>query len=198
MKNEFVGQDRNKRGLGISARVAGAALASVMVGSLFASPALAADAVTQEVTGGSYTASVADLALTAVSYSHSEQTQTGTMVLSADDSTGTDAGWNVTVMTSDFAKTGGGTAIPAANFALTSAAAPTMTAGQAIDATGGPKVPTTSPVGTLDAAKKVEQADAGFGKGTYAQDLGVSLTIPAQTLAGTYTGTLTTSITSAP
>lgn len=197
MKEAIVKHDGTKRHLRISSKLAALALTSVMVGGI-ASPAVAADSVTQSVTGGSYTASVADLTLTAVNYSHSSQTQTGSMTLTADDSTGTDAGWNVTVLTSSFAKTGGGTAIPAANFSLSSAAAPSMTAGQAIDATGGPKVPATSPVGTLDTAKKVVQANAGFGKGTYTQALGVSLTIPAQTLAGTYTGTLTTSITAAP
>ena len=163
-------------------------------------PVAAADSVTQAVTAGERSASVADLALGSVAYSHSAQTQTGTMTLTADDSTGSNAGWNVTVLTSSFAFSGGtgGTAIPAANFSLTSAAAPVMTAGQAIDVTAGPKVPTTSPVGTLDSARKTVQANASFGNGTYTQALGVSLSIPAQSAAGTYTGTLTTSITAAP
>lgn len=163
-------------------------------------PALAADTVIQTVNPGTRTASVADLTLTSVAYSHSNQNQTGSMTLTADDSTGSGAGWNVTILTSAFAYTGsnGGTAIPAANFSLTSAAAPTSTAGEAVDATGGPKVPTTSPVGALNTAKKVVQADATFGEGTYTQALGVSLTIPAQSRAGTYTGTLTTTISAAP
>ncbi|CAN5461824.1 hypothetical protein BH20CHL6_BH20CHL6_15370 [soil metagenome] len=55
-----------------------------------------------------------------------------------------------------------------------------------------------SPVGTLDSARKVVQANAGYGEGTYTQDLGVSLLIPAQSRAGTYTGTLTTTISAAP
>jgi hypothetical protein len=166
-------------------------------------PAMAADSVTTNVTPGSRSASVADLALGAVAYSHTAGTKTGTMVLTADDSTGSNAGWNVTIQSSAFvwsAGTGGastGTNIPAANFSLTSAAAPVSTAGQAVD-TGGPKVPTTSPVGTLDTARKVVQADASFGNGTYTQDLGVSLAIPAQSAAGAYTGTLTTTISAAP
>lgn len=167
-------------------------------------PVGAADQVTQAVTAGARTASVADLALGSVTYSHSAQTSTGSMTLTADDSTGSNAGWNVTILTSAFvwsAGSGGatsGTDIAAANFSLTSAAAPAMTAGQAIDAESGPMVPTTSPVGTLDSARKTVQADADFGNGTYTQSLGVSLAIPAQSAAGTYTGTLTTSITAAP
>jgi hypothetical protein len=169
-----------------------------------AAPAGAVDTVTQSVTAGTRTASVADLPFTAVAYSHSAQTATGSMTLTADDSTGSNAGWNVTILSSAFvwsAGTGGatsGTDIPAADFSLTSAAAPTMTAGQAVDATGGPMVPTTSPVGTLDTARKTVQANTTFGNGTYDQALGVSLTIPADSAAGTYTGTLTTTISAAP
>lgn len=165
-------------------------------------PVAAADSVTQAVTAGTRSASVANLTLASVAYSHTAQTSTGSMTLTADDSTGSNLGWNVTILSSAFAYTGSnsGTNIPAANFALTSAAAPTRTAGQAVDAlgVGGPKVPTISPVGTLDTARKTVQALALFGKGTYSQALGVSLSIPDQSAAGTYTGTLTTSITAAP
>lgn len=160
--------------------------------------------VTTTITAGNRTASVADVDLGSVAYSHSTQSETGSMTLTADDSTGSNAGWNVTIQTSAFvwsAGSGGassGTNIPAANFELTSAAAPTETAGQVVDATGGPNVPATSPLGTLDSARKVVQANAGYGNGTYTQALGVSLSIPAQSAAGTYTGTLTTTITAAP
>lgn len=180
---------------------AGIALALVAVLAIAAAvPAFAADTVTMSIAGGTRTASVADLPLGEVTYGHAAQDKAGTMTLTADDSTGTGAGWNVTVLSSAFVYSGGngGTDIPAANFSLTSAAAPVMTAGQAVDATNGPKVPTTSPVGTLDAAKKEVQAEIAFGQGSYTQDLGVNLGIPAQSRAGTYTGTLTTSITSAP
>lgn len=164
------------------------------------SSALAVNTVTQVVNGGSRTASIADLTLTAKSYSHSNQSSTGTMVLTSDDSTGTGAGWNVTVQSSAFAYTGanGGTAIPAANFSITTANAPTATAGQAVDATNGPKVPAAGATGALDVARKVIQANVGFGLGTYSQNLDVSLTIPGQSRAGTYTGTMTVTITAAP
>lgn len=171
-----------------------------LVAALTAMPVLGVDTVTQVVNGGTLSASVANVTLAAINYSHSAQTNTGSMTLTADDSTGTGAGWNVTVLSSAFAYTGanGGTAIPAANFSITSAAAPTMTAGQAIDATGGPKVPATGSTGTLDVARKTVQANAGFGQGTYTQALGVNLSIPAQSRAGTYTGTLTVTISAGP
>lgn len=179
-------------GLGLS--LAGLVAATAVM------PAAAADVVTQAVTAGTRTASVANLTLASVAYSHSAQANTGTMTLTADDSTGSGAGWNVTILSSAFVYTGAnsGTNIPAANFSLSSAAGPVATAGQAVDVTGGPKVPTVSPVGTLDSARKTVQANAAFGQGTYTQALGVSLSIPAQSRAGTYTGTLTTTIAAAP
>jgi WxL domain surface cell wall-binding len=169
-----------------------------------ASPALADNTVTQDVTPGARTASVAVLGLTAAPHQHTGRNSTGTMHLDVDDSTGSNAGWNVTIETSDFVWSAGGggassgTDIPAANFTLASADVAVHTAGQAVDVTGGPKVPGASPVGALNSARKTVQANTTFGNGTYTQNLDVSLAIPADSAAGTYTGTLTTTITAAP
>lgn len=177
---------------------------SLVVGTLatmvVALPVAAANQVTQVITAGTRSASVANLTLPSMATSHRDETNAGTMTLTADDSSGTNLGWNVTIVSSAFVYSGanGGTDIPAANFSLTSAAAPSRTSGQAINAVGGPKVPAISPVGTLDNARKTLHALPTFGKGTYAQDLGVSLTIPADSAAGTYTATLTTTISAGP
>lgn len=176
------------------------AIAAILT-AMLALPAGAADTVTQTVNAGTRSASVADLTLGAVTYSHSAQASTGTLELTADDSSGTGAGWNVTIESSAFVYfgTNGGTDIPAANFSVTSAAAPTSTAGEPVDAIGGPKVPLsfTAPA-TLDLAHKVLHAELTYGEGTYDQNLGVSLNIPAQSRAGTYTGTMTVTISSGP
>lgn len=183
--------------------VATAAIAGVLALSA-AIPAFATDTVIQSVNPGNLSASVADLTLPAIDHSHTVETSTGTMTLTADDSTGSNAGWNVTILSSDFVWSAGstgavnGTDITAANFSLTSAADPVSTAGQSVSATDGPMVPATSPVGTLDSARKVVQANAGFGNGTYTQALGVSLDIPADSTSGDYTATLTTTISAAP
>lgn len=178
------------------------AFVTVMVGGALAlaGSANAADTVSVVVSPGIRTASVANLSLTTVGYSFIPQTQTGTMTLSADDSTGSGLGWNVTIQSSAFLYTGsnGGTSIPAANFSLITANAPTATAGQAVDSTSGPMVPSTSPAGVLSAARKTVQANAAYGQGAYSQNLDVSLDIPALARAGTYTGTLTTTISAAP
>ena len=175
------------------------AVSTVMI-AILSTSALAADTVIQVINGGARAASVANLTLTPLTYSNSAQANAGTMTLTVDDASGTGAGWNVTILSSAFVYTGSnsGTDIPAANFSLTAAATPVMTAGQAVDATNGPKVPASSPIGTLDSARKVIQANANYGLGTYTQALSVSLTVPAQSRAGTYTGTLTTTISAAP
>jgi len=168
-----------------------------------AGPAAAADTVILAITGSGLTASVADLTFTSVGYQNAAHDVTGSMTLTADDSTGSGAGWNVTIMSSAFVWVGtanGGTDIPAAGLALTTAAAPTMVAGQAVSvaAATGPQVPPTSPIGKLDTPRKTLVATAAYGAGTYTQALGVTLTIPAMSRVGVYTGTLTTTITSAP
>ena len=179
-----------------------AALASGAIASAaIVLPASAVNTVTQTVNAGTRTASVADASLGAVSYSHSAQSGTGTLILTADDSSGSGAGWNVTVQTSAFVYSGsfGGTNIPAANLSLTSASGATSTAGEAVDVVGGPKVPLTLiPPVALDTARKVLQAELTFGEGTYTQNLGVSLSIPAQSRVGTYTGTLTVTTAAGP
>lgn len=182
--------------------VRGIAAGALLVATI-AGPALAANTVTQTITGSGLTASVADLALVSVAYQNSAHDVTGSMVLTADDSTGSGAGWNVTIESSAFVWVGtanGGIDIPAARFALTSAAAPMMIAGQAVSValSTGPQVPPTSPLGTLDTPRKTLVATAAYGAGTYTQALGVTLTIPSQSRVGVYTGTLTTTITSAP
>lgn len=143
-------------------------------------------------------ASVANLALPAVIYSHAAQSSSGTMTLTATNDATT--GFSVTILASGFAYSGlnAGSPIPAVNFSITLAAAPAVTTGQAVDATGGPRVPATNATGALNVARKTIQADAGFGVGTYTQALAVTLSIPGQTRAGTYTSTLTTTIGAAP
>lgn len=178
-------------------------MAGLLAGAL-AGPALAADTLTQTITaGGGLSASVANLNFPDVAYENATHAVTGTMVLTADDSRGDSAGWSVTIQGSAFVYTGanGGTDIPAANFALTSAEQPTALAGQPVslvDSTG-PQIPIEGIVfGSLETPLKTLRATAAYGNGTYSQDLGVTLTIPGQSKAGTYTGTLTTTISATP
>ena len=156
---------------------------------------------------GALSASVADVAFGQVAYSHAQQIQMGTLTLTASDTglLGTNSGWNVTLRSSAFVYSGpnSGTAIPAANLAITTSQPPTWISGQAISATGGPR--TTNATGALNVARKTIQADGPggilgpyYGIGTYRQLVDVSLLVPGQTRAGTYTATLTVTIATGP
>ena len=154
------------------------------------------------------TASTVDLTLAAVDYSHVDQASVGSLTLEARDTgtttcillicSTTNDGWNVTVQASNFAYTGtnNGAAIPAANLAVTQAHPPTRVSGDDISGTGGPR--TTNVTGSLDTPRKTLQANDGFGIGRYRQVIDVSLLVPGQTRAGTYTTTLTVTISSGP
>lgn len=157
-------------------------------------------------------ASVANGSFAAVTYSHANQTTSTSITLTATD-TGqcnilgcTNQGWNVTLLASAFAYSGpnSGTAIPAANLVITNAHPPTVVSGQAIDATHGPR--TTNVTGAINAARKTLQADGPtgtilltyYGIGTYQQAIDVNLVVPGLTRAGTYTTTLTVTISAGP
>ncbi|MEZ2388337.1 WxL domain-containing protein [bacterium RCC_150] len=170
------------------------AVGALTVGALVAAPAaFAADSVTQAVTSGSRTASVADASLQSVATSHSITNGTGSLSLNVDDLSGTGVGWHVTEEVSAFVYSGSndGTNIPAANFAVTPG---TVTGNGGASTTGL----TVGSAGTLDSPVTVLSAAAGSGVGNYTQALAASLTVPADSRAGTYTGTLTTTITAAP
>jgi hypothetical protein len=157
-------------------------------------------ALAPERVSAALSASVANLTLPPVTFSHDPQVSAGTMTLTATDTALVGLGWNVTIEASAFVYSGpnNGTDIAASSFALTSAANPVHVSGQAIDATNGPKIPAASPLGTLDVPRKVLQANALYGVGEYTQALDVSLIIPAQARAGTYTTSLTTTISVGP
>ena len=145
-------------------------------------------------------ASVANMTFSPLTFSNSAQVSTGTMTLTATDTGPAPLGWNVTIQASAFVYSGpnSGSNIPASNLSLTAAATPVVVSGQAISPVFGPRVPTTSPLGTLDVARKVLQCDALGGVGTYTQALSVSLAIPAQARTGSYVSTLTTTISQGP
>lgn len=161
-------------------------------------PAMAGT-VTQVIncpTTNSLATNIADMTLAPVSYSEATQESPGTMTITAAEAGCAGKGWNVTLQTSDWTRQDGGLAIPANAFSLTQVTNPAFVSGQGIDAIGGPKLVNT--VGTLNQPRKVLQANAGFGLGSYSQVLGVKLTIPSTALPGTYKAVVTTTITTGP
>lgn len=188
-----------------SARACAALAAAVAVSAaalLTASPASA-----------QLSATLDDLALPTVPYSHQEQTVTGRVVLTASDTSegmvdlltgllSESDGWHVTERVSDLQYRGlhNGSAIPAANLSIVGLDVPVASSGSEdeVDPAGGPKIPATPLPASLDTARIVLEAEPGHGRGTYTQGITLSLTVPAGTRAGTYTGTITTTIVAGP
>lgn len=176
--------------------VQGTAIA-LAIAAIAVVPSLADTTVTQIISDGSRTADLSSLTFDPLSYSNAEQLSSGTMSLTADDSTGTGAGWNVTIQSSDFVYTGtyAGTNIPAANVSIVTPEAPVLVAGEGISGTYGPFA---GQGGSLDTPRKVLFANEGGGTGTYNQTLPVVLTIPGGSLAGSYTSNFTVTMSAGP
>jgi hypothetical protein len=153
------------------------------------------------VTAGNLTASVASATLAPVTYSDSPRTSAGVLTLSVSDRRGTFEGWSVSLSVSAFAYSGvspTGTAIPASALAVTTANAPIVSFGQAVDPVSGPLVLSASATGPLDTPNVVLVAEPEFGAGQYTQTLDVALTIPAQSQVGTYMAVIEVVISAGP
>jgi hypothetical protein len=175
---------------------AGAGLLTVLAAGAVL-PVAADNTVSQTINGGTRSASIANLTLGAVSYSHSAQSSTGTLAMTADDSTGSGNGWNVTVQSDALVLSGGDGShdIAASALSIGTPGTPSATAGQAVDGTNGPRAGSG---GALDSARKVIYANADYGMGTYTQNLPLSVAIPARARAGSYSATLTVTNSSGP
>ena len=174
---------------------------AVALGLMSAMPAMADNKVTQTITcnggGNGFSASITDAAMQPANFSTSNQNTTGLLKLTATESGCNAQGWHVTVLASGWAKDGTTTVvIPANSFSLTSTGEVTQNAGQPTDPTNGPKKVNTT--GTLENPREVADANAGYGLGTYKQDLNVQLTIPGYTAPATYFTTMTVSMTVGP
>ena len=174
------------------ARRAALALAalSLMAGGLNALPASAAESGTATInqqincTGGNRAISVGSVTNpSAVNFGDGVQITNASFSLQAGVTGCSMAGWKVNLQA-----TGSG-AIAASNVATVSVPNPTRVSGQ-------PALPTTdsNANGPLDSARTVMTAAPNTGNGTYAQTIPLNLTIPAYTLPGTYTVTVTASI----
>ncbi len=151
-------------------------------------------AIATGVTSGVRSTGLTTAAFDAVTFSHVDQSATANMTLSVDDLTGAKVGWNVTTAASELiwtAVVGGpssGHNLPATALAITTLGSITTAAG---DTWAG-----DTATGSLGSPVKVLSTSGG--NGSYTVPLTLTLTIPGQADVGTYAGTLTTTISTAP
>lgn len=165
------------------------ATGSLAVTFLFVAPSAFADnTATVEVTGGEVSANAQNVDLGAVKTAHTAQNVSGGLDVTVDDGRGTGAGWVVTQQVTNF--TSGDQVIPAGNFSVATVGAASKTAGKANEG----EVIASGTAGALSTPHTVLSAAAGSGEGAYTAAVGVNLLVPADTRVGTYTATLTTTV----
>ena len=161
---------------------------------LIASVAAESTQIVQSITGGGQpTISITSASLAPASYSPVEQQSQGYLSYTIDAATGASEGWSVTVQSSDLVYSGqhGGSDIPAANLAISSANQPSYLSGDPIDPSNGPFAPFGGATGSLDQPRTVLVANQDYGHGSYAQELDLVFTIPGDSKVGEYSGSIT-------
>lgn len=140
--------------------------------------------ITTEVTGdGALTLSVAGPNVALTSASRGGEATGDLNKVTVSDTRGTNAGWSLVGQVGDFA-TAEGAVIPGANLGWSPAAAAVA------DGSTGVAVPGPAVKG-LDEARTLGSATGGTSGGIFELGAGLNLSIPAGAATGTYTGTLT-------
>lgn len=129
-------------------------------------------------------------------YSHLDQVFSGVSTLTIDDSSGTGLGWAVTEQVSDvtWVSNGGavaGVTVAAADYSVSSVDAVSTIAGQAWSGS-------TAVAGALDSPVTVLAANVGAGSGRYTVPVNFTLRLPGTSRIGSYTATLTTTMSVSP
>lgn len=180
---------------------AGAGIVTAL-SALTMTPALAVDnpdtsTASATVTAGDRTVTIGDVAFADVAYQFAGHTITvADVTLGVVDHSGSDAGLQVTMSSTDLTSAGAGPDLAATGFKVTAVDTITQTEG-----TPGEEPVAGSGVNLGNLAttgQVVLSAVAGTGAGTHSALVDFSLALPDNTLADTYTGTLTTTIAAAP
>jgi hypothetical protein len=148
--------------------------------------------------GGSLSlAAPASTSFTAVTLNGTDQTTTGTVVLTPDDERGTGTGWNITG-TSTTLNNGSGRTLSTTATKATGASSAAGTGNCSLP-TNSVGYPVTLPAGsTPPTAVKLYNASVNTGAGPTNVTLTFQLSVPANTYRATYTSTWTFAIVSGP
>lgn len=182
--------------MNLRTRIATAATVSLFALSLVVGVS-AQNTVDQQITGGSgvLTAVFTAATLSPRPFSNSTQTSTGTLNLVVEDSRGTNAGWNVSVIAAAFLPVA-----PTTGPAIGTAGFTYVTPHSAVIAVTGVTtgVSNAGATGSLVGAHVPLNAQIGSGTGDYIAPLNVALDIPAAQPIGTYRSILTVTIATGP
>jgi hypothetical protein len=185
-------------------RFKGATVAlSLLAVTAVAAPAgaLAADAgVTGTVTGGDLSLTTSATPSFAATLNGTDQAKTFSIPSVLSDTRGSGAGWNTTI-TSTLYTTGGGSpqTLAADASTMTSLISACQSGAVCTDETSDVALPVAVPAGaTAPTAVKYHNAATDTGMGVFDHEPTVSVALPANTFAGSYTSTITLASVSGP
>jgi hypothetical protein len=190
----------------VKARITKISAAFAVIGTalVFGAPISVADAATATatLTAGSlaFVSTPPNVSFSAT-LDGTNKNATATQALDVSDSTGSGAGWNITSTSTTFT-TGGGTPSLLPTTATTIQSAPTVACDASVTctpATNSIGYPYSLPAaGTAPTATKMFNAAVNTGMGNQTVTPTWRLSIPGNTVPGTYTSTWTLSLVSAP
>jgi WxL domain surface cell wall-binding len=171
-------------------------MGAVLAAAALASPAAAATStVTGTVSAGTLSLTTTATPSFGITLDGTDQTAGYTVPTTVTDATGSGNGWNLTITSTQF--TTGSQTLSATASTITSVASSCVTT--CTNPTNAVALPITVPAGaTPPAAVKYFNAAAATGRGRFSNTPTVSVSLPASTLAGTYSSTLTLSAVSGP
>ena len=178
-------------------------LAAVATGMGLLVPASALAAASATVTG-TVSGSTLSLSTTATpSFSDNldlgDQTQPFSVPLTAQDTRGTGAGWNLTVTSTQYTTGGGSPSTLATTASSLTGVTSTCASGTCTNPTNATTYPVAVPAGsTAPTAVKFFSAAANTGMGKFTVTPTIGVFVPQNTTAGTYTSTLTLAVVSGP
>lgn len=184
-------------------RLAGAAVCAVMaaLGSCQAAGAAttASPTVTGTVAAGALSVATSAAPTFSANLATGDQTPTYTLPLTATDTTGTGAGWNLTITSTQFTTGGATPHTLAANASTITGVTSSCASGTCTNPTNAVTYPVGVPAAaTAPTAVKFFNAAANTGLGSFTVTPTVGVFVPGSTFAGSYSSTLTVSIVSGP
>ena len=174
-------------------------LAAVAASVLPAQSAFAATAtVTGNVNAGTLSITTSATPSFSVTLDGTDQTASYSVPTTVTDATGSGAGWNLTITSTQFT-TGGGSPSTLATNASTVTGVSSSCVTTCVDPTNSITYPVGIPAGsTPPTAVKYFNASASTGSGKFTNTPSANVSVPASTAVGTYTSTLTLAAVSGP
>ena len=176
-------------------------LAALAASAVAATPALAASAtVTGNVNAGTLSISTSATPSFSVTLDGTDKTGSYTVPTTVTDATGSGAGWNLTITSTEFT-TGGGSphTLSTSASSLTGVTNSCVGGATCTNPTNSIGYPVGVPAGsTPPTAVKYFNAAANTGQGQFTNTPSVSVSVPANSYSGAYTSTLTLAAVSGP